>query len=206
MTRGRGQRLRPAELHRLELRVHRAGHRGEGARRHRARRWAASSPPVRCCSSSASSSTGSAPAGSTSSMPPVVTGAIVALIGLNLAPVAWASFQAQPLTAFITLTAILLFTVLLRGFLGRISILLGVIVGYLVAWPQHQLPTWPTNLERREVVRPPGLPDPELQLERDRSHRSGRRRPDRREHRSHQGGRLDDRPQPRPVAGTRLHG
>ena len=72
-------------------------------------------------------------------MPPVVTGAVVALIGLNLAPTAIGEFQQQGLTAFITMSCILLFTVLLPGFRGRISILLGVIVGYLVAWPQHQL-------------------------------------------------------------------
>ncbi len=72
-------------------------------------------------------------------MPPVVTGTIVALIGLNLAPVAWGSFKLQPATAIITLTAILMFTVIFKGFMGRISILLGVVLGYLVAWPQHQL-------------------------------------------------------------------
>jgi len=66
-------------------------------------------------------------------MPPVVAGAIVALIGFNLAPVAWSNFQLQPLTATITLVAVILFSVLFRGFLGRISIFLGVIVGYLAA-------------------------------------------------------------------------
>jgi len=66
-------------------------------------------------------------------MPPVVAGAIVALIGFNLAPVAWQNFQQQPLTASITLTAVILFSVLFRGFLGRISIFLGVVVGYIVA-------------------------------------------------------------------------
>ncbi len=66
-------------------------------------------------------------------MPPVVAGAIVALIGFNLAPVAWTNFQVQPLTASITLAAVILFAVLFRGFLGRISIFLGVIVGYVVA-------------------------------------------------------------------------
>ncbi len=66
-------------------------------------------------------------------MPPVVAGAIVALIGFNLAPVAWSNFQVQPLTASITLGAVILFSVLFRGFLGRISIFLGVIVGYIVA-------------------------------------------------------------------------
>ncbi len=66
-------------------------------------------------------------------MPPVVAGAIVALIGFNLAPVAWTNFQVQPLTATITLASVIVFSVLFRGFLGRISIFLGVVVGYVVA-------------------------------------------------------------------------
>lgn len=66
-------------------------------------------------------------------MPPVVAGTIVALIGFNLAPVAWGSYKAAPVTATITLAAVVLFGVFFRGFLGRISIFLGVIVGYIVA-------------------------------------------------------------------------
>jgi len=66
-------------------------------------------------------------------MPPVVSGAIVALIGLNLAPVAWQNFSQDALLGTITLAASILFAVLFRGFLGRISIFLGVVVGYLVA-------------------------------------------------------------------------
>ncbi|MDD7928431.1 uracil-xanthine permease family protein [Microbacterium thalli] len=66
-------------------------------------------------------------------MPPVVAGAIVALIGFNLAPAAWGNFQLQPEVATVTLCAVILFSVLFRGFLGRISIFLGVIVGYVVA-------------------------------------------------------------------------
>lgn len=66
-------------------------------------------------------------------MPPVVAGAIVALIGLNLAPAAWNNFTLQPLVATVTLIAIILFSVLFRGFLGRISIFLGVVVGYVFA-------------------------------------------------------------------------
>lgn len=89
-------------------------------------------------------------------MPPVVTGAVVMLIGLNLAPVAVSQFSAQGLTAFLTLAAILIFTVTLRGFLGRISILLGVIVGYLVAWPQHQLGQLKANWNAADWV---GFPD-----------------------------------------------
>jgi len=73
-------------------------------------------------------------------MPPVVTGTIVALIGLNLAPVAWSNYSKQGFTATVTLAAILLCTVLFRGFVGRLSILVGVVVGYLVAIPQDQVP------------------------------------------------------------------
>ncbi|MFB7249143.1 uracil-xanthine permease family protein [Microbacterium sp. NPDC056234] len=66
-------------------------------------------------------------------MPPVVAGSIVALIGFNLAPAAWNNYQLQPELASVTLIAVILFSVLFRGFLGRISIFLGVIVGYIVA-------------------------------------------------------------------------
>jgi uracil-xanthine permease len=66
-------------------------------------------------------------------MPPVVTGVIVALIGLNLAPVAWQNFELAPLTALVTLVAITLISVGFRGIVGRLAILLGVLVGYLFA-------------------------------------------------------------------------
>ncbi|SEA01183.1 uracil-xanthine permease [Bowdeniella nasicola] len=66
-------------------------------------------------------------------MPPVVTGAIVALIGFNLAPAAWNWVKQAPVTAVITIVAILLITVLFKGIVGRLSILLGVLVGYVTA-------------------------------------------------------------------------
>ncbi|WP_125777856.1 uracil-xanthine permease family protein [Antribacter gilvus] len=66
-------------------------------------------------------------------MPPVVTGVIVALIGLNLAPAAWNNFQVSPVTAVVTLAAVILISVLFKGILGRLSILLGVLVGYAFA-------------------------------------------------------------------------
>ncbi|HLS04637.1 MAG TPA: solute carrier family 23 protein [Actinomycetales bacterium] len=66
-------------------------------------------------------------------MPPIVTGTIVALIGFNLAPAAWGNVEQAPITAIITLTAIILITVLFRGIIGRLSILLGVAVGYIAA-------------------------------------------------------------------------
>ncbi|GAB3124090.1 uracil-xanthine permease family protein [Glaciibacter psychrotolerans] len=63
-------------------------------------------------------------------MPPVVSGAIVALIGFNLAPAAKSNFDKAPLTALITLLAVILCSVLFRGLLGRLSIFVGVVVGY----------------------------------------------------------------------------
>lgn len=66
-------------------------------------------------------------------MPPAVTGAIVALIGLNLAPSAWDNVGEGPVTATVTIVAMLLSGVLFRGILGRLSVLVGVVVGYVVA-------------------------------------------------------------------------
>ncbi|MCG7455184.1 uracil-xanthine permease family protein [Corynebacterium tuberculostearicum] len=66
-------------------------------------------------------------------MPPAVTGAIVALIGLNLAPNAAENFASQPLVAAVTLLVIVLATVAGRGMVSRLSILLGVVVGWIFA-------------------------------------------------------------------------
>ena len=68
-------------------------------------------------------------------LPPVVTGAVVMLIGFNLAPVATATYMpTDPWVAILTMTAVIVMAVGLRGFLGRIAIFLGLIVGYLVSW------------------------------------------------------------------------
>jgi NCS2 family nucleobase:cation symporter-2 len=66
-------------------------------------------------------------------MPPVVAGAIVALIGLNLAPVAKANFVKAPWVALITLVAVILWTVAFKGLIARLSIFFGVVVGYVAA-------------------------------------------------------------------------
>jgi len=66
-------------------------------------------------------------------MPPVVTGVIVALIGFNLAPVAYNSVMAQPVLAGITFGSIVLIQALSKGMLGRLSIIIGVLIGYAAA-------------------------------------------------------------------------
>lgn len=68
-------------------------------------------------------------------MPPVVTGAVVAAIGLNLAPVAIsdaATSQFDTWMAIITVLAVVVVAVYLPGPLRRLPILLGGIIGYIV--------------------------------------------------------------------------
>ena len=66
-------------------------------------------------------------------LPPVVTGTIVMVIGFNLAGAAKGNFTKDPLIAIITLGSIALIGVVSKGFLSRISIFLGLAVGYIVA-------------------------------------------------------------------------
>lgn len=68
-------------------------------------------------------------------MPPIVTGAVVMLIGFNLAPVTASTYWPQDQW---TALPVMLFTglavVCLRGFWSRIAIFLGLVFGYGVSW------------------------------------------------------------------------
>jgi uracil-xanthine permease len=66
-------------------------------------------------------------------LPPVVTGAIVALIGFNLAPAAKANFEKGPLVGMVTLALLVGALAFFRGLLGRLAIFLAVTLGYLLA-------------------------------------------------------------------------
>lgn len=72
-------------------------------------------------------------------MPPIVTGAIVSLIGFNLAPVAWINVQKGAVTAIVTIVSILLITVLFKGIIGRLSILIGVLIGFATAIVRNEV-------------------------------------------------------------------
>ena len=72
-------------------------------------------------------------------LPPVLAGTIVSLIGFNLAGAAHDNYAAAPVTATFTLAVTILFAVVFRGFLGRISIFLGVIAGYIFAGIRGEL-------------------------------------------------------------------
>ena len=66
-------------------------------------------------------------------LPPVVTGTIVMVIGLNLAGAAKNDFMMGQQLGLITLLSIGLISAFFRGFLGRISIFAGLVIGYAIA-------------------------------------------------------------------------
>jgi uracil-xanthine permease len=67
-------------------------------------------------------------------LPPAVTGAVVMLIGFNLAPVAATVYWPQDQwVALATMTFVIVASLALRGFLARIAILLGLVFGYLLS-------------------------------------------------------------------------
>ncbi len=68
-------------------------------------------------------------------LPPVVTGAVVAVIGLNLAPVAVGEASTSvfdTVMALVTILAVALIAVYAPGALRRLPVLLGGVIGYLV--------------------------------------------------------------------------
>jgi uracil-xanthine permease len=68
-------------------------------------------------------------------LPPVLTGAVVMLIGFNLAPVVATIYWPQDQwVALITMVAVMIMAVAVRGFVGRIAIFIGLIFGYLLSW------------------------------------------------------------------------
>ena len=160
-------------------------------------------------------------------LPPVVTGAVVMLIGFNLAPVVANIYWPQDQwVALLTMTVVILMAVGLRGFAGRIAIFLGLIFGYAVSAlfdgvfgkitrlqrgvtgkvDTHDRLSW-AGVKAADWV---GFPAPQRPGER--HHRlaravvqhdlhpagaAGGDRADRREHRPRQGCRRDDRRRPR---------
>src|SRR3954464_6533761 len=66
-------------------------------------------------------------------LPPVVTGAIVALIGFNLAPAAKSNFEKGPLVGVFTLVLLVGALAFFRGIIGRLAIFIAVVAGYLLA-------------------------------------------------------------------------
>ncbi|MGB6040780.1 MAG: solute carrier family 23 protein, partial [Gordonia sp. (in: high G+C Gram-positive bacteria)] len=66
-------------------------------------------------------------------LPPIVTGAVVALIGFNLAPAAKDNFEKGPVVGVVTLVLMVVVLAFFRGLIGRLAIFVAVIAGYLLA-------------------------------------------------------------------------
>lgn len=66
-------------------------------------------------------------------LPPTVTGPVIMVIGLNLAPVAIDMASSNWLVAAIVLASVILASVFMKGFFKMVPILIGVTVGYLVS-------------------------------------------------------------------------
>jgi putative pyrimidine permease RutG len=66
-------------------------------------------------------------------LPPVVTGTVVAVIGIALAGAAWNNYKGDLVTATVTVLVAVLASVYLRGFPRLLPILFAVVAGYLVA-------------------------------------------------------------------------
>lgn len=67
-------------------------------------------------------------------LPPVVTGSVAIVIGVALAGTAMSGAASNWTAALVTLLATILFSVYLKGTLGQLPILFGVLVGYAVSW------------------------------------------------------------------------
>lgn len=68
-------------------------------------------------------------------LPPVVTGAVVMLIGFNLAPVVAGTYWPQDQwLALLVMLIVVVLSVGARGFISRIAIFLSLVLGYLLSW------------------------------------------------------------------------
>lgn len=142
-------------------------------------------------------------------MPPVVTGAVVMLIGFNLAPVTASTYWPQDQwTALLVMLFTGMAVVCLRGFFSRIAIFLGLVFGYVLSWVLDRVRQDPFTGRRRRggrplAARPVGclqgrldrtavLPRPELRMVGDPGRAAGGDRADRGERGARQGRGRDD--------------
>ncbi len=73
-------------------------------------------------------------------LPPAVTGAVVMLIGFNLAPVVANTYWPQDQwVALLVMVFVIVLSVAVGGFIGRIAIFLGLVFGYLLSWLFDQI-------------------------------------------------------------------
>eukprot|EP00759_Apiculatamorpha_spiralis_P015023 PhF_6_TR21706/c0_g1_i2/m.31004 len=64
---------------------------------------------------------------------PIVTGTVIMIIGVNLSPVAWKEFQHDPLIGTFTALVVIVLSIRDKGILSRLSIVVAVVSGCVVA-------------------------------------------------------------------------
>lgn len=96
-------------------------------------------------------------------MPPVVTGAVILLITLNQAPAVARTAASQVQFAAITIAVAALCAILSKGVLARLSVLIGVVVGWIAAAAEGGIePGALTGLANASWFSLPTLQHPEL--------------------------------------------
>ena len=146
-------------------------------------------------------------------MPPVVTGAVVAVIGLNLAGIPIKNMAASNFDAWmqaVTFVCVGLVAVFTRGMVQRLLILVGLIIASIVyAILTNGLglgkPIDLSGIANAAWFGAPAFAAPVFSGARDAADRAGGHHPGGREPGPHQGRDGHDRPQPGPVHGPRLH-
>lgn len=97
-------------------------------------------------------------------MPPVVTGAVVMIIGLNLAPVTVKAVAGNPFNMWMALVTVLcmgMIAVFTKGLLQRLLLLIGLLISYLIYFVVTNVMGWGTPINFSPIQQAAwfGVPD-----------------------------------------------
>ena len=97
-------------------------------------------------------------------MPPVVTGAVVMIIGLNLAPVTVKAVAGNPFNMWMALVTVLcmgMIAVFTKGLLQRLLLLIGLLISYLIYFVVTNVMGWGTPINFAPIQQAAwfGVPD-----------------------------------------------
>ena len=97
-------------------------------------------------------------------MPPVVTGAVVMIIGLNLAPVTVKAVAGNPFNMWMALVTVLcmgMIAVFTKGLLQRLLLLIGLLISYLIYFAVTNVMGWGTPINFAPIQQAAwfGVPD-----------------------------------------------
>lgn len=97
-------------------------------------------------------------------MPPVVTGAVVMIIGLNLAPVTVKAVAGNPFNMWMALVTVLcmgMIAVFTKGLLQRLLLLIGLLMSYLIYFVVTNVMGWGTPINFAQIQQAAwfGVPD-----------------------------------------------